>query len=349
MCFDFPAFLFGWFRKLGGEIMLRGCYGVSIGAILATVLFSVPVPGADDHDDLPPSHSVKPELYATGFEFAEGPALDREGNLYVVNYRNNGTIGRIAVDGTARIFCDLRTAAPAGERKPQANGLKLDRQGRLVASDAGAGRLLRIAADGKHVEVLAESFEGRHFDAINDVALDLAGNIYFTDPGNSNAEKPTGSVYRYDIQSKKVTRLDTGLAYPNGIAVTPDQKHLCVDESARFRVNLYDLSADGIATHRRVLIEFPQKTEGVVRGGEFMPDGMVFDARSRLYVAMWGGGVINVVEVPSGKLIRQYDAGGELATNCHFHGGYLYTTVASKEAVFRLKLGIEGFDYGTGK
>jgi len=330
-------------------MMLRGKPRVWIWAVPATVLFSAPLAGADDHADLPPSHSVKPELYATGFEFAEGPALDREGNLFVVNYRNNGTIGRIAADGTARVFCDLRVAAPAGERKPQANGLKLDRQGRLVASDVGAGRLLRIAADGKRVEVLAESFEGKRFDAINDVALDLAGNIYFTDPGNSDADKPTGSVYRYDIQSGKVTRLDTGLAYPNGIAVAPDQKLLCVDESARFRVNVYDLSADGAAGNRRVLIDFPRKTEGVVRGGEFMPDGMVFDARGRLYVAMWGGGVINVVEAPSGKLIRQYDAGGDLATNCHFHGGYLYTTVASKEAVFRLKLGVEGFDYGAGK
>jgi len=330
-------------------MMLHGRHGIWVWVIPAIVVVGVSLAGADDHADLPPSHSVKPELYATGFEFAEGPALDREGNLYVVNYRNNGTIGRIAVDGTARVFCDLRVAAPAGERKPQANGLKLDRQGRLVASDAGAGRLLRIAADGKSVEVLAESFENKRFDAINDVALDLAGNIFFTDPGNSNAEKPTGSVYRYDVQKGKVTRLDTGLAYPNGIAVTPDQKRLCVDESARFRVNIYDLAPDGTVGNRRVLIDFPRKTEGAARGGEFMPDGMVFDARGRLYVAMWGGGAINVVELPSGKLIRQYDAGGDLATNCHFHGGYLYTTVASKEAVFRLKLGVEGFDYGAGK
>ncbi len=329
--------------------MLRARNATTLLAIVATSLWWAASACADDHPDLGPSHSVKPELYATGFEFAEGPALDREGNLYVVNYRNNGTIGRIAPDGTAKVFCDLRALAPAGERKPQANGLKMDRQGRLVASDAGAGRLLRIAADGKSVEVLAEDYEGKHFDVINDVALDLAGNIFFTDPGNSDAKKPTGSVYRYDVQTRKVARLDTDLAYPNGVAVTPDQKHLCVDESARFRVNIYDLAPDGTVGNRRVLIDFPQKPEGDVRGGEFMPDGMIFDARGRLYVAMWGGSVVNVVEVPSGKLIRQYDAGGTLATNCHFHAGFLYTTVASKEAVFRLKLGVQGFDYGAGK
>ena len=58
------------------------------------------------------SHSVKPELYATGFEFAEGPALDDAGNLFVVNYRGLGKIGRIAPDGTASVYCDLRQSAP---------------------------------------------------------------------------------------------------------------------------------------------------------------------------------------------------------------------------------------------
>jgi gluconolactonase len=300
---------------------------------------------AGEQPDLPPSSAVKPELYATGFEFAEGPAFDRDGTLFVVNYRNNGTIGRIAADGSAKVFCDLRALVPLAGRKPQANGLKVDRQGRIVASDAGGGRLLRVAADGKSVEVLADSCGGRRFDVINDVALDLAGNIFFTDPGDSNAERPTGSVYRFDQATRKVARLDTGLAYPNGLAVTPDQKHLCVDESARYRVNIFDLAADGTVGPRRVMVDFPRKAAGDLRGGDFMPDGMIFDAAGRLYVAMWGGGVINVVEVPSGKILRQYDAGGTLSTNCHFHGDYLYTTVASKEAVFRLKLGVPGFNY----
>jgi hypothetical protein len=138
--------------------------------------------------DLPPSHSVRPELYATGFEFAEGPALDPAGNLFVVNYRGNGKIGRIAPDGTASVFCDLRELVPLEGRLPQANGLKVDRQGRVLAADAGAARLLRIAPDGRTVEVLADRWQGNRFNALNDVALDLAGNIYFSDPGSSNAD-----------------------------------------------------------------------------------------------------------------------------------------------------------------
>jgi sugar lactone lactonase YvrE len=122
-----------------------------------------------------------------------------------------------------------------------------------------------------------------------------------------------------------------------------------VDESHGFRVNIYDLARDGTVSHRRVLVDFPRQPGAGLRGGEFNPDGMIFDARGRLYVTMAYGNAINVVEVPSGKLIRQYDAGGKIVTNCHFHGGYLYTTVASKEgAVFRLKLGVQGFDYNAG-
>lgn len=304
---------------------------------------------ATEPADLPPSHSVKPELYATGFEFAEGPAFDAAGNLFVVNYRGNGKIGRVAPDGTAAVYCDLRQLSPVGDRKPQANGLKVDRQGRLIAADAGGGRVLRIEqpdpAKPPVVEVLADKFEGKPLDAPNDVALDLAGNIYFSDPGSSNAAQPTGSIYRIDSATQALSRLDTDLAYPNGLAVTPDQKQLCLAESARYRLLIYDLAPDGRATNRRSLIDFPQKTEGNLIGGPFDPDGMIFDDAGRLYVGMWTGGVINVVEVPSGKLLRQYDAGGARSTNCHFHGGYLYTTVAAKEAVFRLKLGVNGFDY----
>jgi gluconolactonase len=300
--------------------------------------------------DLPPSHSVKPELYATGFEFAEGPALDDAGNLFVVNYRGLGKIGRIAPDGTASVYCDLRQAAPpVNNRQAQANGLKVDAQRRLIVADAGGGRILRIASatpgEPPAVEVLAADFEGKPFDAPNDVALDLAGNIYFSDPGNSNARKPTGSIYRYNAGTRKAVRLDTGLAYPNGLAVTPDQKHLCLAESELHRVLIYDRAADGGVSNRRVLIDFVQKSEGNLTGDVIVPDGMIFDAAGRLFVATWTGGVINVVEIPSGKLLRQYDAGGKQATNCHFYKGYLYTTVAAKKAVFRLKLGIEGFNY----
>jgi gluconolactonase len=316
--------------------VLTLCLGLLVGPAGAQV---------SQHADLPPSHSVQPEPAATGFAFATGPALNAAGDLFVANYRELGTLGRIAADGTASILCDLRALAPLEGRVAQATGLKLDSEGRLIVADAGGGRLLRIAADGTDVEVLAERVEGKRFDRVSDVALDRQGNIYFTDPGESTVESPTGSVYRYDVRTGRAALIATGLAYPSGIAVTVDQKRLCVAESRQYRVLIFDLTNEGTVENQRVLVDFPDETRGTFVGGKFDPDGMIFDAQNRLYVAMWRGGVINVVDIEKGLLIRQYDAGGGRTTDCHFHGHYLYTTVAAKEAVFRLKLGVEGFDY----
>lgn len=311
---------------------------------LSLLAGAAPCLGAE-HADLPPPDSVTPALYATGFEFAQGPALDADGNLFVGNYRANGTVGRITPDGKAEVLCDLTTAVPVEGSEIRVDGLKVDSQGRLVVADSGAGRVLRIAEDGDRVEVLADRWEGKRFRSITAIALDTAGNIYFTALGDAGADKPDGAMYRFEITTSKVARLDAGLDNPGGVAVSPNQKHLCVSESGKYRVLIYDLTEDGRVVNRRVLVDFPRKDEGNILGGDFPPVGEVFDSQGRLYAAMWTGGIINVVEVPSGKIVRQYQAGGTQATNCHFYDGYLYTTVAAKEAVFRLKLGVQGFKY----
>jgi gluconolactonase len=306
---------------------------------------------AEEHDDLPPTHSVDPELYATGLAFAEAPALDPQGNLYLANYRFEGTIGRVTPDGTASIWCDLRKQSPVEGRQVQATGLKVDSEGRLIVADAGAGRLLRVAASGQQVEVLADRGEGTRFSTVSDVALDLEGNVYFTDAGvtaSEKAEKPLGAVYRYDIHTKRTSRLVSGLEFPKGLAISPDQQRLCVAETQTSRILVFDLDARaGTVENQRVLIAFPRETRNGQSIGKFVPDGMVFDDRGRLFVAMWQGAVVNVVELSTGKVIRQYDAGGPQATNCHFFGPYLYVTVAAKEAAFRLKLHVPGHDYTT--
>jgi sugar lactone lactonase YvrE len=326
-----------WLNAFLGLLIL--CFGISADLSGNSQVF------ADDLAELPESHSVTPELYATGFEFAEGPAVDKSGNLFVVNYRRAGTIGRITPNGEASIWCDLVEAVPVDDRITRANGLKVDSENRLIVADAGAGRLLRVSSDGQQIEVLADRCEGARFHSINDVALDTEGNIYFSDPGGSSAESPTGSVYRFDIGTKKTTLLATDMAFPNGLAVSPDQEKLCVAESQAYRILSFDLQTDGTVKNPKVVIEFPLENLGNVRGGRFDPDGMVFDKQGRLYVAMWVGGVINVVDIETGTLLRQYKAGGLKATNCHFHSDYLYVTVAAKEAVFRLKLGVEGHPY----
>src|SRR3954471_14637941 len=97
---------------------------------------------------------MEPYPVVAGIGFAEGPIFDAHGNLYFVNYLRNGTIGRRTPDGTVHVWC---------ETGGQANGLKVDTAGRVIAADYGGKRILRIHPDGKQIEVVTESFEGQPY------------------------------------------------------------------------------------------------------------------------------------------------------------------------------------------
>jgi gluconolactonase len=303
-------------------------------AAVSLVLFSIQMIVIElTAQTLPEAKTVKPQLFMTGLEFAEGPAFDKSGNFYVVNYRRNGTIGRVTPNGTASILVDLY-AQEHLQPETRANGLKVDAEGYIIA--AARKHLLRISPDGKSVVSLVGDYQGEDFDFLNDVALDPQGNIYFSDARG-------GNVYRLDGQSKKVTRILENRAFPNGLGVSPNGKYFCQAESQKRRVIIFDMQSDGTLKNERVLFEFPNPSPFADVQGE--PDGMIFDNQGRLYQTSWLGETIYVIDVPSGKLLRSYWAGGSKNTNVHFLKGSLYTTVAAKEAVFRLELGIDGWDY----
>jgi sugar lactone lactonase YvrE len=282
---------------------------------------------------LPDPSRVKPALYCTGFAFAEGPALDGEGNLYVVNYREWGTIGKITPEGAASILVDLRKRLPAeGDRKPSCNGLKVDDDGNIIGAETGTSQVIRVARDGSKVEVLVHEVNGRRLRGLNDVALDQKGNVYFSNPGEKN-------VFRWNKSDGSVDKLNPEPIGSNGIGLTPDGKHLVTADSESRALMILDM-VEGRGTNPRVLLKMPGKDE--------IPDGFVFDESGRLYLGTWTGRVIHAIEVPSGKVLATYDAGGSQATNVHFFNGDLYVTVAAKEAVFKLPLGIRGWRYSKG-
>jgi gluconolactonase len=296
---------------------------------------------------LPAASKVKPTMYCTGFAFAEGPAIDREGNLYVVNYRQWGTIGKITPHGAASILVDLRKALPAdGDHMPSCNGLKIDDDGNIIGAETGTSQIIRISKDGQKVDVLAREVDGVRLNGLNDVALDPKGNIYFANPGQ-------GNVYRINKRDGSIDRINPEPIGSNGVGVTPDGKHLITADSGGFRLMIIDL-VDGKGQNQRELTSFkPAGTPKELSEEEArkladkigMPDGFVFDEFGRLYVGMWTGKVVHVIEVPSGKLLATYPAGGSQATNVHFYEGDLYVTVAANEAVYKLPLGIRGWQY----
>jgi gluconolactonase len=274
---------------------------------------------------------VKPQLVVRGISFAEGPTFDSKGNLFFVNYKGNGNIGRRTSTGAIEVWLRLPDP-PAGRdgkvRRAFPFGLKADRKDRLIAADSGGRRLLRISPD-KRVETLADSYQGQPFNNPNDVCLDRAGNIYFTDPQGQD-KGSVGAIYRYS--KGRLTRLHTGLKYPNGLVVAPDQKTLYVAETWTRSVVAFDLARNGTLSRQRLLYRFP--TPAV--------DGLAVDEHGRIWVARLENKSMDVLS-PAGKWLASYPVGGDRVTNLAWREKSLYVTVAGKAgAIYRLDLDVRG-------
>ncbi|HMP05710.1 MAG TPA: SMP-30/gluconolactonase/LRE family protein, partial [Lacipirellulaceae bacterium] len=146
--------LFAW----AAGLMLVGNWSAPRGAAAAE-----PIP------DVGPAGEVKQA--ATGFAFTEGPAWDGEGLLYFTDVPN-ARIHTLAADGRVTEFVD--DSGPC-------NGLMFNREGELVACDM-SGRVVAWDVAAKTKRVLAAEYGGQRFNAPNDLVIDAAGGVYFTDP-----------------------------------------------------------------------------------------------------------------------------------------------------------------------
>jgi sugar lactone lactonase YvrE len=290
--------------------------------MLAKALFFFVVAVAAQAQQPPPfPEKMTPYPVVGDITFAEGPAFDQKGNLYFVNYLRGGTIGRKTPDGTVSVWC---------ETGGRANGLKVDKEGYIIAADEGGRRILRIHPDGKQITVLADNYQGEKFLGPNDVCLDLAGNVYFTDPKGSTREKWIGGLYRID-RNRQVRRLAAGLAFPNGLAVSPDQKRLYVVEEWRGRLVAYDLGPDGTVGPEQEIYRFP--APGM--------DGIAFDEYGRLWATRFQSGTVEVL-TQDGQLLKTIPAGGTNVTNICFWGKSVYLTVAGSHSIHRIDAGVGG-------
>ncbi len=274
----------------------------------------------------PLPESLVPYPVIANIDFAEGPIFDEAGNLYFVNYLVSGTLGRMTTDGAVEVW--VHTGG-------RVNGLKYDGAGHVVAADYAAKRVTRFDTRTRMMETLTDTFEGGPYLGINDVCLDLAGNVYFTDPG-PNQSGSEGGIYRIDVdvhnRPSGVTRLDNHLPYPNGLAVHPDQRRLFVALSGPNSIAAYDLTPDGSACNRRIIHTFPDATV----------DGIMFDEFGRLWVARWLHGTVAVLDVDTGKLLADYPMGGDRVTNMCWRDESLYVTVAGRHSIERLDVGCRG-------
>lgn len=273
------------------------------------------------------------ELLFDGAYATEGPAVGPDRFVYFSDITN--TVRTNMQAGHIWRY-DPRTGGTELFRSPSgmANGIIFDQEGRMVVAegaDFGGRRVTRTdMVTGKAV-ILAGLYEGRAFNAPNDLAIDEAGRIYFTDPrysGHEPVEQPVRGVYRIDPDGT-ITLIISDVVMPNGILVAPDQRTLYVasilrgDTTPRANALLaYDLASDGSVRFRETIIDFSPE-HGV--------DGMAIDVDGNLYVGRpvepWGVYIYGPDGLPKGHIptpdpVRNVAFGrGEDANRLYITGG----------------------------
>jgi gluconolactonase len=217
-----------------------------------------------------------PEMVIGGFEFTEGPIWHPGGYLLFSDIP------------AARIY---RWHPEEGlsvwrEGSGNSNGLTLDRQGRLVACEHGNRRVSRTLANGA-IETVADRYGSGRLNRPNDLVVKSDGSIYFSDPpyGQRPAdppyqpeerEQPCNGVYRV-APDGAIALLADDFERPNGLAFSPDESILYIDDSARRHVRAFDLQPDGTIANSRIIADMDHPQPG-------SPDGMKVDAQGNLYV-----------------------------------------------------------------
>jgi gluconolactonase len=211
------------------------------------------------------------------------------------------------------------------------NGIVVDPRGGLLVCAQGDRAIVRIDQDGKR-SVVADRFEGKRLSRPNDLVLKSDGAIYFTDPrpaNNPNTELPTAGVFL--VKDGAVKMLLRDYRVPNGLALSPDEKILYVNDTQRRLIMRYDVQADDTLANGAVFVDMTgDKAPG-------NPDGMKVDKLGNLYST--GPGGIWIVS-PAGKHIGTILL-PETGTNMNFgdpDGKTLYITDRRSLAKIRLKV-----------
>lgn len=237
------------------------------------------------------------EKLATGFSFTEGPVWvprkDGAEGYLLFSVPNDNLIYRMAADGETSVF---RTKSGysgfnIGEyHQPGSNGLTLDKQGRLTIDQHGNRRVIRVEPRG-NITVLADRYDGKRLNSPNDLVYKSDGSLYFTDPpfglpkvfDDPRKELPHSGVYR--VADGKVQLVASDLDAPNGLAFSPDEKFLYVDNwnEKKKVVMRYEVKPDGTLGNGDVFFDM------TFVPGETALDGLKVDQQGTVYVCGPGG------------------------------------------------------------
>lgn len=251
--------------------------------------------------------------------FLEGPAFDRNGNLYISSLLESRVL-KITPDKKVTTILEQPGLLP--------NGIAFHKDGRMFIACSG-GKLISLNPDGTNLTYITVRHQGKPV-VFNDLVFNSKGDLYVTD-FIGHVGNPTGGVYRFSANFTKVEPVVEGLALANGIGFTPSGKELWVVETGRAELVYVQLLEDGITIRPPAGCTVPYKFTG---GG---CDSMTVDATGNTYVCINGHGrivVLNPKGIPIANiLIPGRDEGMHLAvTNVKFKPGTdeAYTTLSGK-------------------
>jgi gluconolactonase len=225
----------------------------------------------------------------------EGPNVDTNDNLYVVNYKKDGTIGLVHQDGDVELFATL----PQGST---GNAIMIDKEGNFFIADFTGHNILKLNPATKEFSVYCHSDK---FNQPNDITITSKGELYASDP---NWKAKTGQVWRIDGQGK-ATIAAQNMGTTNGITLSPDEKILYVNESVQRKVWAFDVDRKGNLSNKRLFHEFP----------DFGLDGMKTDLEGNLYVTRHGKGTV-VIFSRDGNILHEVQMKGKWTSNLTFGG-----------------------------
>lgn len=262
---------------------------------------------------------TKPNLFSSNIE---GPAFDKKGNLFVVNFEKDGTIGRVKPNGQAELFLTL----PAGST---ANSIQFDKKGSMFLANYTGHQVLRVDMKTKTVTVYAHD----SFNQPNDLCINKNGQLFASDP---NWKEGTGKLWRIDKGGKAMLLLDN-LGTTNGITLSPDEKILYVNESVQRNIWSFQVDKNGNLSNKKLLIRFD----------DFGFDGMKCDKMGNLYATRYGKGTVVVIS-PEGKIIREIKLQGKNCSNLVFggpDGKTVFVTMQDRKGIEMFRNDIAGKGY----
>ena len=272
---------------------------------------------------------------AQGFTFAEGPVWDKRTNqLFFVDIIGSKVWKWKPGVGKETIL----------NSSGHMNGMTFDHQGRLVVAGWSNRAILRFEKDGS-ISTIASHFEGKKFNSPNDIVVDSTGATYWTDsagglviPGmvanDVQRYLDYQGVYRLSPDGKEVSLVIADCTYPNGLAFSPDEKLLYVNDTLLAQIRVFDVKQDGSAGPGRVFHQLSGSEDGVA-------DGMKVDSKGNVYCT--GPGGVHVIN-PEGKLIGRMRIHEHCTNMAWGDDDWQSLYITTFNSIYRTRINIPGIE-----